>query len=58
MRLALEAEGTEKEAGPLGRRPGLGQRLGARSRGRDPDQLQTQQMDLMRREVTKTPGRK
>ncbi|TNN63373.1 hypothetical protein EYF80_026395 [Liparis tanakae] len=42
-----EAGGTEKETGPLGRRPGLGQRLDAGSRGKESgtrtqDQLQTQ----------------
>jgi len=34
MRSAFEAGGTEKEAGPLGRRPGPGLRLDAGSRGK------------------------
>jgi len=60
MRSACEEGGTEKEAGPLRRRPGLSQKLDAGSRGKDPDQLQVQPgpMDPMRREVTKTPERK
>ncbi|TNN31285.1 Calcium-binding mitochondrial carrier protein Aralar1 [Liparis tanakae] len=36
MRSAFEAGGTEKEAGPMGRRPGLGQKLDAGSWGKDP----------------------
>jgi len=36
MRSAFEAGGTEKEAGPLGWRPCLGQRMDAGSRSKDP----------------------
>jgi len=34
VRSPFEAGGPEKEAGPLGKRPGLGQRLDAGSRGK------------------------
>jgi len=59
MRSAFEAGGSEKEAGPLGRRPGPSQRLDAGSRVRDPgpasDTARSNEPDA---KVTKTPGRK
>jgi len=59
MRSVFEAGGTQKEAGPLGRRPGPGQKLDVRL-ARTQDQLQTQPgpIDPVGREGTKTPERK
>jgi len=57
-----EVGGTRKEAGPLGRRPGLGQRLDAGSRGKGSGPRtsfrQPGPVDPKRRDVTRTPGRK
>jgi len=59
MRSAFDAGVTEKEAGPLGRRSGLDQRVDAGSRGKESGPASdTARSNPMRREGTKTPGKK